>query len=101
MERPAELIRKQRVMNDMIRDRRIKLDFNNVNISMVESVLSRGDEAMGQTILAVWKAGGRLEAWREFFNVALWEKALLERGKVLAEEVAEGFTQGTKLPGMW
>ena len=47
---------------------------------MVEAVLSRGDRRLGPVLEEVWRRGGRLEAWTDYFSFERWMQALEKFG---------------------
>ena len=59
---------------------KVKLDFHNLDTSLLESVFSRGDRRLGQVVAKAWEMGARLDSWGEFFNSALWTRAFTECG---------------------
>ena len=60
--------------------RSITYNWHNTEISLVEAVLSRGDRRLGPVIEEVWKNGGRLEAWSEYFSLERWKEAMEKHG---------------------
>jgi radical SAM superfamily enzyme YgiQ (UPF0313 family) len=59
--------------------------------SVVEGLLSRGDERVGQLAKEAFDRGCRLDAWTDYFNKAVWEE-LLEAHKALEETIRKGDT---------
>jgi radical SAM superfamily enzyme YgiQ (UPF0313 family) len=49
-------------------------------LCMLEAVLSRGDEKIGDLILQAYKLGCQFDGWNEFFNKAAWEQAFQDCG---------------------
>jgi len=60
--------------------RNVTYNWHDAEMSEIEAILSRGDERVGDVIEEVWKNGGKLEAWTEFFNYDRWIKALMSNG---------------------
>jgi radical SAM superfamily enzyme YgiQ (UPF0313 family) len=56
----------------------VKLSWHSPFVSLLESVMARGDERVGELILEAWKRGARLDAWEEHFDRELWRSVLLE-----------------------
>ena len=48
--------------------------------SFIEAVLARGDRRLGPVLEAVWRKGGKLDAWEEYFSLQRWEEAFAECG---------------------
>ena len=54
----------------------VQIKFHNVERSVLEAVLSRGDRRLGALIEWVWKHGARFDAWDEEFDASLWQRGL-------------------------
>ncbi|MBQ4382148.1 MAG: TIGR03960 family B12-binding radical SAM protein [Oscillospiraceae bacterium] len=79
----AEYERRVYLLKDRLKEnksRSVTYNYHNTDISLVEAVLSRGDRRLGPVIEEVWRQGGRLEAWSEYFSLERWEKALEKFG---------------------
>ena len=63
-----------------LRYRSIQLKYHDVETSMLEGVLARGDRRLGPVIEAAWRRGARFDAWSERFQPALWWQAIVESG---------------------
>ncbi len=57
-----------------------KLKWNDPQNSFLEGVFSRGDRRLAALIEKAWRAGARLDAWSEYFNLARWQEAAAELG---------------------
>jgi radical SAM family uncharacterized protein len=44
--------------------------------SVAEGITSRGDRRLGPVLERVWRDGGLFQEWGEFFDLALWKRAL-------------------------
>ncbi|ADN02035.1 TIGR03936 family radical SAM-associated protein [Spirochaeta thermophila] len=75
----------------------VKVGFHNPLQSVLEGLLSRGDERVGGLFLEAWERGARFEAWDEYLNEELWMN-LLEREKQLVDEVLGGRPESDELP---
>ena len=58
----------------------VQVKFHNVERSVLEAVLSRGDRRLGALIEWVWQAGARFDAWDEQFEAGLWERGFEATG---------------------
>lgn len=59
----------------LIRRRRmpsVELKYHDVDTSLVEGLLSRGDRRLTKVVEWVWQQGARLESWSENFRAELW-----------------------------
>ena len=71
-----EYLRRVRLLSDSLQSARaITYNWHNAEVSIVEAALARGDRRLGRVIEEVWKNGGRLESWTEYFSLAAWEQA--------------------------
>ena len=75
MDKRDILIEKQNYLRSIINKKNITVDFHDVNLSLLESALSRGCRDTGHAICAAWKMGAKFDGWREFFNFEIWKKA--------------------------
>ena len=48
--------------------------------SFIEAVLARGDRRLGNVLETVWRKGGHLDAWEEYFSLERWQEAFAECG---------------------
>ncbi len=96
---PAELSRKQDILRQRLnKQKEIKLSYSDSQLTLVESLLSRGDRSLGPVIQQVYAEGGVLEAWRENFSYARWEQACATAGKDLTTEAQRQWNLNQQLP---
>lgn len=62
-----------------------KLRFHDYRQSLIEALLTRGDEKVSEVLLAAYKEGCQLDGWDEFFNYEGWLKAFEKTGIDLKE----------------
>jgi len=62
------------------RKSRIRIKFQNPDMSYVEGILSRGDRRTGALILEAFRRGERFSSWDECFDISVWRTALEETG---------------------
>jgi len=55
-----------------LRSRGHKVSISDTLVSMLEGILSRGDERAGDLFERAFHAGSRLDAWQEFINRDVW-----------------------------
>ena len=58
-----------------IKDRRIRVKWNQAEMSWIEGVFSRGDRRLTQVLVRAWQKGARFDAWSERFRLDLWHEA--------------------------
>lgn len=74
------LARKQRILQQALRDRAVKLAWTDPAVSALEAAISRGDRRVGTAIERAWRLGASFDAWGEFFDFARWQLAFSEVG---------------------
>ncbi len=72
----TEYLRRVNLLRSSIVARNVTYNWHDAETSYVEAVLSRGDRRMADVIEEVWKQGGRLEAWSDYFSYERWRDAL-------------------------
>jgi len=75
-----ELKRKANFIKDNLQKKGINFKGHDPEMSLVEAIISRGDERIGPLIHEVWRLGARLEAWTEYFDFSKWLKAMDRTG---------------------
>jgi len=60
---------------DKLRAKFLHFKFHDINRSVLESAMGRGDRRLCDVIEAAWQAGARYDLWDECFDYRLWEKA--------------------------
>jgi radical SAM superfamily enzyme YgiQ (UPF0313 family) len=54
------------------------IDFHDYNMSFLEAIFSRGDRKLAKVLYSAWENGSRLEGWKDYLNISLWEKAFID-----------------------
>ncbi|MCA9247463.1 MAG: TIGR03960 family B12-binding radical SAM protein, partial [Planctomycetales bacterium] len=67
-------------MRRKLRVRSVQLKCHDIETSLLEGVLSRGDRRLAQAIEIAWRNGARLDGWREHMQAELWWNAIAECG---------------------
>lgn len=62
------------------RHKGIKLSYHSPFVSLLEGVISRGDERVGELLLEAYRRGARLDAWEERFDRDLWRGVFTDSG---------------------
>ena len=60
--------------------RNVSYNWHDAETSVIEAALSRGDRRLSHVIEEVWKQGGRLEAWSDYFDYRRWQAAFEKNG---------------------
>lgn len=53
----------------------LQFKFHNIDCSVLESAIGRGDRRMGDVIEQAYKNGARFDLWDEFFDYRIWQEA--------------------------
>jgi radical SAM family uncharacterized protein len=61
-----------RYLRSKVKLRAVTIKTHDIERSMLEGVLTRGDRRLAPALEAVWRRGARLDAWGEHFNPRLW-----------------------------
>lgn len=75
-----EYMRRVTLLREHMRAKFISYNWHDPDTSFIEAVLARGDRRVGAVIETVWKNGGRLEAWNEYFSFERWMDAFTANG---------------------
>ncbi len=78
MEDPAELLRKKKIILRSLSRDTSHLSVSNIEKSILEAVMSRGDRKLARVVLKAFELGARFDSYQESFDWTLWEKAFLE-----------------------
>ena len=79
-----EYLRRVELLRTSITARNVTYNWHDAETSVIESALSRGDRRLGDVLETVWRSGGRLDAWSDYFSYERWEKAFEACGLDLA-----------------
>ncbi len=75
-----ESIRRIQFIKERLKGRRIRVKWNQPELSWLEGILSRGGRELSEGIAEAWKLGAKFDAWGEHFQMGIWEKALRRKG---------------------
>lgn len=84
-----EVREKQDYFKRRIRGGNLTLRWQDSRMSLLEGLISRGDERIGRVIQKAFSLGCRFDGWSEMFRFGLWEEALAAEGISPAEYLAE------------
>ena len=70
-----ELRRKQYLLRDLLRHKKISFNYHDPAASFLEAVLARGDRRLGDALAEAWHQGARFDGWTEWFNFSYWQDA--------------------------
>lgn len=75
-----EIERKQKLLVDSVKSRKIKVSWHDPNVSILEAVLAKGDRRLCKVIYTAWKKGCKFDSWSEYYRFDLWLEAFAECG---------------------
>ncbi len=75
-----EYLRRVNLLRASITARNVVYNWHDAETGLIEAVLSRGDRKVADVIESVWRDGGRLEAWSDFFSLDRWLNAFRIHG---------------------
>jgi len=75
-----ELHTKQMLLKDTITDRKIKYNYHEAPVSVLEGVFARGDRRLSKVLLKAVERGIRLDGWSEIFDYDKWLSVFEECG---------------------
>jgi radical SAM family uncharacterized protein len=87
----------QRLRN-RCRIRSVSVKCHDVETSLLEGVLSRGDRRTGRAIRLAWERGARMDGWREHLDADRWWQAIADAGIDVEKQVHEKYELMDKLP---
>ncbi|UCF42429.1 MAG: TIGR03960 family B12-binding radical SAM protein [Planctomycetota bacterium] len=58
----------------------LRFKFHDINRSVLESAVGRGDRRLCSVIEAAWQAGAKFDLWDECFDYEIWKKAFKKFG---------------------
>lgn len=76
----------------------VQFKFHNIEHSILESAIGRGDRQLCNVIEEVWKNGAKFDLWDECFNPAIWQAAFEKFGLDLNKLAARKFKSDESLP---
>ena len=62
------------------RNKNVKVKQHDIETSLLEGILTRGDRRVAPVLYEAWKRGARMDGWRECFNAKLWWQTFTDLG---------------------
>lgn len=94
----AEIERKQKLLADSIKTKKIKVSWHDPNVSILEAVLAKGDRRLCEVIYTAWRKGCKFDSWSEYYKFDLWQEAFAECGVDMAFYANRRFEYDEILP---
>ena len=87
-----------RYMRDRRRIRSVSVKCHDIETSLLEGVLSRGDRRTGKAIRLAWERGARMDGWTEYLDPQRWWDAIRDAGIDIEKQVHQPYELLDKLP---
>lgn len=75
-----ELREKQKYLARILKNRRIKFNWHDAELSFIEAVFARGGRRAGDALERAWQLGCKFDGWTEHFKFDKWIQAFAETG---------------------
>jgi len=75
-----------------------KIGYHAPILSLLEGIISRGDERAGRLALEAYRRGARLDAWEEHVDLDLWRRVIAEADWDVLAETCRSRRPGERLP---
>jgi len=70
-----EAQRRIQFIRHALRGRRVRVKWNQPELSWLEGIFSRGDRRLTAALIEAWRLGARFDAWGEHFSMEIWNEA--------------------------
>ncbi len=75
-----EIERKQKLLLDSVKSKKIKVSYHDADVSQLEAVLAKGDRRLCDVVYTAWKMGCKFDSWSEHFKFDVWLEAFEKCG---------------------
>ena len=75
-----EYERRVQLLRENMTTKTVTYNWHDGQTSFIEAVLARGDRRLGNVLETVWRKGGHLDTWEEYFSLDRWLEAFDECG---------------------
>jgi radical SAM superfamily enzyme YgiQ (UPF0313 family) len=98
MERREYFKRAHNVLYEHNRYRSVQVKCHDIETSLLEGVMCRGDRRVGEAIELAWRRGARMDAWTENSRPDLWWQALADAGVDVEQSLHTPYASEASLP---
>ena len=84
----AELERKQRYLDGVIKDRKVKYNYHDAKVSRIEAVFARGDRKLCAAMEEAHRRGMVFDSWEEHFDYEKWLDVFAAVARAMRERIA-------------
>jgi len=85
-------------LKELARGTAVQVKFHRIEQSLLEAFISRSGPEAADTILAAWRGGARMDAWREHWDWKIWQEAISKTGADFERVVYSSLDPGLPLP---
>ncbi|MFW6035525.1 MAG: TIGR03960 family B12-binding radical SAM protein [Halothermotrichaceae bacterium] len=78
MDHRQEIIEKQDYLRKNVKGKGLSLSWNDVELSLLEGVFSRGDRRLAEVLKSAWEKGCRFDGWSDNFEFESWQESFAE-----------------------
>lgn len=93
-----ELIRKQNIIKEILKNTKIKYKFHDPYQSIIEGAISRGDKRLSSIFINALKNGSIFDGWSEYFDFEKWKKCFEISGYKIEDFASKPFAKDDILP---
>jgi radical SAM family uncharacterized protein len=94
MEDEAVLSEKIIMVKKSLKGRRVKVKYRDPKTSLIEAIVSRGDNQLSALFEYLFRKGAKLEAWREYFQPGLYDEWFEQQGFSMGDYLSEKPVEG-------
>jgi len=76
----------------------LQFKFHDIQSSVLESTIGRGDRRLAKVIEHAWKNGARFDLWRESFNYEIWQQAFTKYNIDINTQAEKSYEETDILP---
>jgi hypothetical protein len=87
-----------RYLRNRCRMRSVQVKCHNVETSLLEGALSRGDRRAAAAIELAWRRGARMDSWSERFDADRWWNAMSDAGIDVQRTIHQPYELSDRLP---
>ncbi len=101
-QRPREYFEQARriIIDEKLRRRArfLSFKFHEMDQSILEAAMGRGDRRCADVIEAAWRRGARFDLWNDCFDYTIWREAFAQAGMDLETAAQQSFASDGALP---
>lgn len=88
------LTEKIAMLKKALKGRRVKVKYRDPKTSLIEAIVSRGDDKLSTLFEFLFHRGAKLEAWREYFQPELYDEWFDQQGRNMGDYLSARPVEG-------